>query len=131
MHFWWRPEFPVFQIPDSRKSGNSLGIAAFDKLQNIGYFPHSVLVTEFDFSLRIFEFPFSWNFQISDSRKSGIWKFQENENSKIPSEKSNSVTKTEWEKYPICWNWSKNSQFQWIYRFTDFQFSNSRKFLET
>ena len=90
-------EFPDFQIPDSRKSGNSLEIAAFDKLQDIGYFSHSVLVTEFDFSLRIFEFSFSWNFQIPDSRKFGIWKFQENENSNIPTEKSISVTKTEWD----------------------------------
>ena len=71
MHFWWLPEYPDFQIPDSRKYGNSLEIAVFDKLQHIRYFSHSVLVTEFGFSLRIFESSFSWNFQIPDSRNSG------------------------------------------------------------
>ena len=106
MHYLGLPEFPDFQIPGSRKYGNSLEIAVFDKLQHIRYFSHSVLVTEFGFSLRIFESSLSWNFQIPDSRKSGIWKFLENENSKIPSEKSNSVTKTEWEKYPISCNLS-------------------------
>ena len=125
-------------------------------------FPHSVLVTEFDFSLGIFEFSTSWNFQIPDSRKSGnghfwqiatywlffplslvhwvwfftrnfqififlefpgsrksgnflesgTWKFQENENLKILSEKSNSVNKTKWEKYPICCNLSKMAIFR-------------------
>ena len=54
-----------FQIPEN------LEMAFFDKLQHIGYFFHSILVTEFDFSLKIFEFSFFWNFQIPDSRKSG------------------------------------------------------------
>ena len=74
MHFWGLPEFPDFQIPDSRKSGNALEIAVFDKLQHIGYISHSGLVTEFDFLLRIFEFTFSWNFQIPDFLETGIWK---------------------------------------------------------
>ena len=54
-----------FQIPEN------LEMAIFDKLQHIGYFFHSVMFTEFDFTLRIFEFSFSWNFQVPDSRKSG------------------------------------------------------------
>ena len=53
-----------FQIPEN------LEMTIFDKLQHIGYFFHLVLFTEFDFSLRIFKFSFSWNFQVPDSRKS-------------------------------------------------------------
>ena len=53
-----------FQIPEN------LEMAIFDKLQHIGHFFHLVLFTEFDFSLRISKFSFSWNFQVPDSRKS-------------------------------------------------------------
>ena len=42
-----------------------------------------------------------------DFLESGTWKFQENENLKILSEKSNSVIKTKWKKYPIYCNLSK------------------------
>ena len=58
------PGISRFQIPEN------LEMTIFDKLQHIGYFFHLVLFTEFDFSLRIFKFSFSWNFQIPDSRKS-------------------------------------------------------------
>ena len=58
------PGISRFQIPEN------LEMTFFDKLQHIGYFFHSILVTEFDFSLKIFEFSFFWNFQIPDSRKS-------------------------------------------------------------
>ena len=102
-------------------------IAAFDKLQGIGYFSHSVLVTDFDFSLRIFEFSFSWNFQIPDSRKAGNWKFQKNENLNISSEKSNSATKTEWKKYPISCNLSNAAISR---EFPDFQESGNLEILE-
>ncbi len=44
--------------------------------------------------------------EFPDSRFSGIWKFQVNQNPKIWSEKLNSVTKTEWKKYPISCNLS-------------------------
>ena len=72
--------------------------------------------------------PISGNFQIS---RKFLAKFQKNWNFGILTSQSCSLTKTKREKYPICWNWSKNSQFQQIYRFTDFKFSNSRKFLKT
>ena len=36
--------------------------------------------------------------QFPDFLESGTWKFQENENLKILSEKSNSVNKTKWKK---------------------------------
>ena len=79
-----------FQIPEN------LEMAIFDKLQHIGYFFHLVLFTDFDFSLGIFEFSYSWNFQVpysrfqksccnlskmAISRFSGIWnlEFQQNE----------------------------------------------------
>ena len=58
------PGISRFQIPEN------LEIIIFDKLQHIGHFFHLVLITEFDFSLRIFKFSFSWNFQVPDSRKS-------------------------------------------------------------
>ena len=58
------PGISRFQIPEN------LEMTIFDKLQHIGYFFHLLLITEFDFSLRIFKFSFSWNFQVPDSRKS-------------------------------------------------------------
>ena len=62
-----------------------------------------------------------------DFLESGIWKFQENENSKIPSEKSNSVTKTEWEKYPISCNLSNAAISR---EFPDFLESGNLEILE-
>ena len=62
-----------FQIPEN------LEMAIFDKLQHIGYFFHLVLVTEFDFSLRIFKFLFSSNFRMSKTailRFPGIWNLE-------------------------------------------------------
>ena len=62
-----------------------------------------------------------------DSRKFGIWKFQENENSKILSKKTNSVTKTEWEKYPISCNLSNAAISR---EFPDFLESGNLEILE-
>ena len=72
-HFWGLPEFPDFQIPDSRKSGNSLEMAVFHKLQHIRYFSHSVWVPKLGFYLRIFEFSFCWNFQIPENLEMAIF----------------------------------------------------------
>ena len=80
--FWG---FQNFQISRFQKIWKVSENSCFDKLQHIGNFSHSVLVTEFDFSLRIFEFSFSRNFQIPDFLESGIWKFQEYDDSKILS----------------------------------------------
>ncbi len=48
-----------------------------------------------------------WSFP--DFLEYGIWKFQENDNSKILSKKSRSLIKIEWEIYPICCNLSKTA----------------------
>ena len=63
-----------FQIPEN------LEMAIFDKLQQIGYFFHLVLFTDFDFSLEIFKFSYSWNFQVPDSRFQKIWNLEIQEN---------------------------------------------------
>ena len=49
------------------------------------------------------------NFQISGKF---LEKFLDNWNFEILSSKSSSVTKIEWEKYPIHWNWSKSVNFR-------------------
>ena len=67
------PGISRFQIPEN------LEMTIFDKLQHIGYFFHLVLVTEFDFSLRIFKFLFSSNFRMSKTvilRFPGIWNLE-------------------------------------------------------
>ena len=45
------------------KSGNCLELAGFDQFQCIGYFSHSIFVTELDFVLRNSKFQFSWNLE--------------------------------------------------------------------
>ena len=46
-----------------------------------------------------------------------LWgRFQDWWNFTIPHWKSYSRPKTEWEKYPICWNWQKIGHFQAISR---------------
>ena len=57
------------------------------------------------------------NFQISGKF---LEKFLDNWNFEILSSKSSSVTKTEWEKYPIHWNWSKSANSR---QFPDFPIS--------
>ena len=69
------PGISRFQIPENKE------MAIFDKLQYIGYFFHLVLITEFDFSLRIFKFLFSLNFLMS---KTAILRFPEMWNLEIP-----------------------------------------------
>ena len=44
------------------KSGNSRKLTSLGQFQYIGYFSHSVYVTELDFELRISNFPFFWIF---------------------------------------------------------------------
>ena len=59
-----------------------------------------------------------------DFLESGIWKFQQNENSNILRKKPSLGTHTEWEKYLICCNLSKTA----ISRgFPDFLESGIRK----
>ena len=57
------------------------------------------------------------NFQIS---RKFLEKFLDNWNFEILSSKSSSVTKTEWEKYPLHWNWSKSGNSR---QFPDFPIS--------
>ena len=70
-----------FQIPEN------LEMAIFDKLQHIGYFFHLVLFTEFDFSLRIFEFSFSWNFQVKNSNFQISWNLEPGNSRKMRIQK--------------------------------------------
>ena len=50
-------------------------------------------------------------------------KISENWNFEIHSSKSISVTKTEWEWYPICWTWAKKANST---EFPDFQKNSGR-----
>ena len=61
-NFWWHLEISGIWKLEIWKSGNSLELAGFDQFQHIGYFSHSVLITELDFELRISKFQFFWKF---------------------------------------------------------------------
>ena len=61
------------------------------------------------------------NFQIS---RKFLERFQKYLNFEILSSKSSSVTKSEWEKYPIHWNWSKSVNSR---QFPDFPTSRFQK----
>ena len=95
-----------------------LELASFDWFQYIGYIFHSILVKDLDFQCKIWKLNHYWKFpgqypefqEISES-------FQEWFNFQIQHWKSSSLTKIEWEIYPIYWNQSK--------------LANSKAFLES
>ena len=65
------PEFQISNISgiwklEIWKSGNSRKLTSFGQFQYIGYFSHSVQVTELDFQLRISNFQFFWNLEIGN-----------------------------------------------------------------
>ena len=60
--FWWHLEISRIWKLEIWKSGSSLEMAVLVQFQYIGYFPHSVLVTELDFQHRFSKFQSAWNF---------------------------------------------------------------------
>ena len=72
--FWWHLEISGIWKLRIGKSGNSQKLASFGQFQYIGYFSHSVQVTDLDFQLRISNFQLFWNLEIGNLE---IWKFLE------------------------------------------------------
>ena len=72
-NFWWHLEISGIWKLRIGKSGNSQKLASFGQFQYIGYFSHSVLVTDLDFQLRISNFQLFWNLEIGNLEIPGNW----------------------------------------------------------
>ncbi len=73
-NFWRYLEISGIWNLEIWKSGNSRKLASFGQFQNMGYFSHSVWVTDLDFQLRISNIQHFWNLEIGNLE---IWKFPE------------------------------------------------------
>ena len=68
-NFWRHPEISGIWELEIGISGNPHKLASFGQFQCMGYFSHSVEVTDLDFELRISNFQIFWNLEI------GNWDF--------------------------------------------------------
>ena len=96
----------IFWNLEVGKSGNCLELTDFDQFQCIGYFSHSLFVTELDFELKISKFKYFWNLSRNFLE---IWKF-----SRICCF---GPIPTYWVSFPLNfshwnWFWSQNFKIQ-------------------
>ena len=97
------PGISRFQIPENLEPGNSRKM----KIQKFWVKNQSQWTKLSGKNSQYVAICQKWPFP--DFLESGIWKFQQNENSNILREKSSLGTHTEWEKYLICCNLSKTA----------------------
>ena len=103
-------------------------LSSVTKNDNVGHFSHSVFITELEFLVKNDFQSKMYNLKIchflSWSISRWIFKFYIFDQKPFLTKNSNSVIKTEWEKYPLHWNWSKSGNFR---QFPDFPISRFQK----